>query len=285
MVNSMRLRDKVVVITGAGRGIGRAMACAHAAEGAKVAALARSQIELDSVVSEIRAANGTAMAVSVDLIDSAATDDAINLIAENLGPIDILINNAGRLHAIGPIWEVPADDWWCDVEVNLRTAANACHAVLPSMVARRVGRIINLIGAGTAGPLPSASAYGVAKTGILRLTESLAEAVVGNGISVLAMAPGLVRTAMTEYQLESAAGQKYMAGVADRFASGDFLPPERAATLSVEIASGRYDRLSGRALSARDNFDTLDKMVDEIVATNQRTLHLPGLGPTMKPTN
>ena len=99
------------------------------------------------------------------------------------------------------------------------------------------------------------------------------------------MAPGLVRTAMTEYQMSSEAGQKYLPGVSNRFEEGDDLPPEKAADLSVDIALGKFDALTGRAVSARDDLDTLAARLDEFVEADRRTLRLLGFGPTMKPTD
>ena len=280
-----RLAGKCVVITGGGRGIGRAMALANAAAGAHVVVVARTATEVEATAQAVRDEGGAATAVTLDVLDLRAVEAAFARIALEVGPIDILINNAGVFSAIGPIWEVDPDSWWRDVEVSVRGTFNTCRAVLPSMRARRSGRIINLIGGGTGGNFPMGSGYASAKSGIMRLTECVAATVRDDGITVMAMAPGLVRTAMTEWQLTSPEGRKYLGVVAQRFAEGDNLPPERAAELSVEIGAGRFDALTGRAVSAYDDFDAVAARMDEYVANDCRVLRMPGFGPTLKPLN
>ena len=224
----MRLKDKVVAVTGGGRGIGRAIALAHAAEGAKVAVLSRTESDLEETVGLIAGMASAGLAVPVDLVDYGQVESAVGTIARELGPVDVLINNAGNYVAIGPVWEVDPDEWWRDVEVNVRPTYNCCRVVLPSMIAHGGGRIINLIGGGTAGAFAYGSGYAVGKSGVMRLTECLAQEVSDSNVSVLAMAPGLVRTAMTDYQRTSDAGKKYLQAVIKRLEDRDELPPERA---------------------------------------------------------
>ena len=281
----MTLNGKTVLVTGAGRGIGRAISLAHGEAGAHVVAAARNRKELDNTTNAIRAAGGSADALVLDVLNREAVEAAIAALDAERGSLDVLINNHGAFAAIGPIWEVDPDDWWTDVEVGVRGTFNTCRAAVPGMRERRRGHIINLIGGGTAAAMPMGSGYSTAKTGVMRFTECLAETVRDAGITVIAMAPGLVRTAMTEYQMSSEAGQKYLPGVSNRFEEGDDLPPEKAADLSVDIALGKFDALTGRAVSARDDLDTLAARMDEFVEADRRTLRLPGFGPTMKPTD
>ena len=206
----MKLQDKVVVVTGGGRGIGRAIALAHAAEGAMVAVLSRTATELEETVGLINGLGSAGLAVPVDPVDYGQVERALATIARDLGAVDVLINNAGNYVAIGPVWEVDPEEWWRDVEVNVRPTYNCCRAVLPGMIARGGGRVINLIGGGTAGAFPYGSGYAVGKSGVMRLTECLAQEVADSNVAVLAMAPGLVRTAVTDYQSTSDAGKKYL---------------------------------------------------------------------------
>ncbi len=279
------LAGQRVLITGAGRGIGRAMALANAAAGAAVIVAARTSAEIEDTARLVETAGGTAKAIRIDVLDLAAVETAVAGIERDDGPIDAVINNHGVFGAIGPIWEVDPASWWTDVEVSVRGTFNMCRAVLPHMRERRRGRIVNLVGGGTAGALPMGSGYAAAKSGVARMTECIAATVADDGIVVIAMAPGLVRTAMTEWQLSSPEGKKYMAGIAKRFADGDDLPAERAGELTVAIASGRFDALSGRCVSAWDDFDKVEAAAGGIVARDRRVLRMPGLGPTMKPTD
>jgi len=278
-----KLDGTVTVVTGASRGIGRHMALAQAAAGAKVAVIARDETALKEVVAEIEATGGTATAVAADLTDLSRVQFAFDRIAAELGPVDTLINNASVFFAIGPFWEVDPDTWWTDIEVNLKSAYFCSRVVIPGMIERDSGRIISLIGGGTAAPLPVGSAYSISKSGTMRLNECTAALLDGTGVKSFAIAPGLVRTDMTDYQLTSEAGRKYMQAIAKRFEDGDFLPPTRAAALTVEIASGRFDALHGRAISATEDLDTVEADIEDTLARDRRVLRLIGFDPRMKP--
>ncbi|WP_421726076.1 SDR family oxidoreductase [Bauldia sp.] len=278
-----KLDGTVAVVTGGGTGIGRHISLALAAEGAQVAVVARRRQALEATVAEIATQSGTALAVPADLTDREATDTAFSEIAEALGPIDTLVNNAGAFSAIGPIWDVDPDVWWADVETNLRSTFHCARAVLPQMIARGSGHVINMIGGGTAAPLPAGSGYSASKTGVMRLTECIAATLDGTGVFCIAMAPGLVDTDMTRHQLSSDAGRKHMPGLAKRFAEGDFLPPTRAADLAVAIAKGHFNRLAGRAVSANERLADTSNAIPDIEDRDLRVLRLIGLGPTMKP--
>ena len=274
----MKLADQISVVTGAGRGIGREIALTHAREGAKVALLARTAGEIDKVAAEIAAAGGTARAYAVDIIDLAAVETVIAAIEKDLGPITVLTNNAASFGAIGPIWDVDAAVWWRDVETNVRGTFNCCRAVLTGMRARKRGRIINLTGGGTFSSFPNGSGYATSKSGILRFTESVNDTLAGSGVRLFAMDPGLVRTGMTQFQLESAAGQKYLPDIERLFERGINVPPTMAANLSVEIARGRFDKVAGRMLMAsRGDIDLSEAAVDEIVADDLRSLRVNGM--------
>lgn len=274
----MKLANEVSVVTGAGRGIGREIALTHAREGARVALLARTTSEIDKVAAEIAAAGGAARAYVVDIVDLAAVEKAFAAIEKDLGPIAVLVNNAAAFGAIGPIWDVDPDVWWRDVETNVRGTFNCCRAVLAGMRARGRGRIINLTGGGTFSSFPNGSGYATSKSGILRFTECVNDTLAGSGVLLFAMDPGLVRTSMTKYQLESEAGQKYLPDVETWFERGVNVPPTRAANLSVEIARGRFDKMAGRMfMAARGDIELTDAAVDAIVADDLRSLRVNGM--------
>jgi len=276
----MKLVDNVAVVTGAGRGIGRAIAEAQAEEGAKVALLSRTATEIEAVAATIVAKGGAARAYAVDIVDRAAVDQAFAAIERELGPISLLTNNAGAFFGIGPIWTVDPDAWWRDVETNVRGAFHCCRAALPGLIARRRGRIINLAGGGAATSFPNGSGYATSKAGLLRFTESVNDTLAGTGVLAFAMDPGLVRTAMTEHQLNSEAGRAYLDAIPKLFAAGVAVSPTLAARLSVEIGSGRFDKLAGRMLmAARGDLDLSEAAVDAIVAGDLRSLRVNGLPP------
>lgn len=278
MNQDKQLAGQVAVVTGAGRGIGRAIALEQAREGARVALLARSTGEIDAAVAEIAGAGGMARAYTLDITDTAATAAVFARIEDDLGPVTLLTNNAGAFAAIGPIWEVDPDAWWNDIETNIRGTFNCCRAVLAAMLQRRQGRIITMTGGGTGNSFPNGSGYGTSKAGLLRFTESVSDTLKGTGVTMIAMDPGLVRTAMTEYQLTSAAGQTYLSDIPRLFEAGIDVPPTFAARLSVAIGAGRFDRMAGRMLmAARGDLDLSAADVDDILARDLRSLRVNGM--------
>lgn len=130
------LDGTVSVVTGASRGIGREIAKAQAAAGAKVALIAHDAAALAALADEIAAGGGQARGFPVDLADRAGVEQAFAAVAAALGPVDTLISNAGVFAAIGPIWEVDPDLWWSDIEINLKATVHCARAVLPAMRAR-----------------------------------------------------------------------------------------------------------------------------------------------------
>ncbi len=276
----MKLDGQTAVVTGAGRGIGRAIAEAQAEAGAKVALLSRTAAEIEAVAAAIVAKRGVARAYCVDVVDRGAVEKTFAAIERQLGPVSLLTNNAGAFFGIGPIWMVDPDDWWRDVETNIRGSFHCCRAALPGMIARGRGRIVNLAGGGAATSFPNGSGYATSKAGLLRFTECLNDTLAGTGVLAFAMDPGLVRTAMTQYQLDSDAGRAYLDAIPKLFAANVNVPPTLAARLSVEIGSGRFDRLAGRMLmAARGDLDLDEAAIRAIVAADLRTLRVNGLPP------
>lgn len=268
------LQGQVAIVTGAGRGIGREIASHLAAAGARVALTARSTEQLETAAAEIRDAGGTALAVPADVTDQSAVAQLVEQVEAELGPVDLLVNNAGSFYAIGPLWEVDPDRWWTDVTINLRGPFLACRTVLPGMIQRGRGRIINLIGGGTGTPFAYGSGYGSSKAAVMRLTECLAEELrqAGSPVAVFALGPGLIRTTLTEYQLHSPEGKQWMPRIERMFDTGQDVPPTRAAALAVQLAGGRFDRLAGRAFSIGDDLEGLLARQEEIIRKDQKTL-------------
>lgn len=268
------LTDRTAVVTGAGRGIGRAISLAFAREGARVGLMARSHDELERVAEEIRAAGGTAVAIAGDVSDREAVERSFRQVEEALGPVDLLVNNAASFYAIGPVWEVDAERWWRDVTINVLGVFLCCRTALRSMVPRKVGRIVNLIGGGTGNPFAYGSGYASSKAAVMRLTECLHQELQEQGlpIAVFAMGPGLVRTTLTEFQLESPEGRQWMPRIERMFEEGKNVPPTRAADLAVALAGGRFDRLAGRSFGVGDDLEAILTREEEILRKDLKTL-------------
>jgi len=258
------LAGRVALVTGGGRGLGRAFAAALAAAGASVAVLARSADQLAGTVAALEAAGGRAAAYPADVTDPAAVARAVAAAERELGPVDVLVNNAGVGTPIGPAWQVDPDAWWRSLEVNLRGPFLCARAVLPGMVARRSGRIINVSSGAGAVAIPYMSAYVTGKAALTRFTEALAAEAREHGVRAFAIEPGTVRTAMAEEALGTEDGRRWMPWFKRIFDEGRDVAPAYAAELVVLLASGRADRLSGRFISRRDDVGALLARADEV---------------------
>src|SRR5271168_2250746 len=266
VTGSIDLRGQVAVVTGGGRGLGRAFAQALAGAGCSVAVAARSAAELAETVRLVERSGGHARAFTADVTDAVAVDNTFAEIEQLLGPVDLLVNNAGIAGPIGPFTQSGVGDWWRTIEVNLRGQILCAHRVLPGMIARRRGRIVNIASGGGATMLPYFSAYVTSKTALIRFSECLAAEVKLDGLAVFAMGPGTVRTAMAEYSLKSPEGRTWLPWFRQIFDEGRDLPPERPAALLLALASGRADRLSGCFFQPRDDLDAIIAAAETVQA-------------------
>ena len=268
------LRNQVAIVTGAGRGLGRAIARALAQAGAAVGVAARSEAQAAETVGAIGQAGGVALAVIADVSDAASVERAARQVEGALGPVDLLVNNAAIMGPLGPMWDAGADDWWRSFEVNLRGPYLCSRALLPGMIARRRGRIINLSTSAATVAVAHMGAYVVAKTALIRFTENLAAELLSSGVSVFAIDPGTVRTAMSQHLLESEAGKKWLPWFRKLFDKGRDVPAEKAAQLVVQLASGSADALSGRFLGVADDLTKLLKRLEEVQRSGLYTLRV-----------
>jgi len=255
----IRLDGEVAVVTGGGRGIGRAIARSLGQAGASVAVVARTPNDVEATAAMLAEGGGEALGVRADVTDRASVDRAMGRVERSFGPVTILVNCAGTCGAIGPLWEIEPADWRRDVDASLFGTFLCARAVLPAMVARRRGRIINVSSYAAIRPTPHIAAYGSAKAALVHLTNTLAAETAPFGVSVFAVTPGRVRTAMTEYMVGVQTGKEWSV-----VPTGEWLPAERAGALAVVLSSGRADALSGRFVHVLDDVEELVRRADEI---------------------
>jgi NAD(P)-dependent dehydrogenase (short-subunit alcohol dehydrogenase family) len=273
------LTGTVVLISGGGRGLGRLLVRTLASAGASVALLARSGGELAETVAEIERAGGIAAAATADVTDQAATAAAVAELRERLGPVDVLINNAGVHGPLGLMWDADPADWWRTFEINLFGAYALTRIVLPDMIAAGHGRILNITSNAGVYRWPLMSAYATSKAAVVKLTENLAAETRRHGVPVLSVDPGLLPIGLTEPVLNStpdpdSAEARITAWTRDRIASGHGADPDQAAHLILQLARGRGDRLSGRHLTVADDLDIMLARLDQIQREDLHVLRL-----------
>lgn len=240
----------VALVTGASSGIGRHLVEGLAARGMAVAGLARGQDRLRTAMDEVAAATGgRTLAVAADVTDRASVEEAVGVVREQLGPIALLVNNAGLIDEFEvPVWEADPDQWWDVVTSHVRGALLTVRTVVPWMVLRNSGRIVNIASGMSTRANPDYSAYSVAKTGLMRLTESLAAGLEGSDVRAFDVAPGVVDTPMTR-------AMPMWEGFTD------WTPPEKVVELIAAIAAGELDQWSGRFVRAgKDELEVLRAM-------------------------
>ena len=255
------VKGKSVLITGAGRGIGKRLAMGFAAEGARVGLLARSQAELDLAKLEIEQAGGQAMRLRADVRDPEELAHAVDRLRSNFGGLDILIAAAGVQGPVGLFLTAKAKDWNETVEINLIGVANACRAVLPPMIEKRSGKIIMISGGGAASARPFFTAYASAKTGVVRFAENLAVEVSDHNVQVNCISPGHVYTHMTDEILhagEERAGRKEIEEAEQTRITGGVLP-EKQLQLAMFLASDRSNHISGKLIHVNDDWKRFEQ--------------------------
>jgi NAD(P)-dependent dehydrogenase (short-subunit alcohol dehydrogenase family) len=247
-MTSRALEGRNALITGAGRGIGAAIAMAFAAEGARLTISSRNREELEAVAKACRADGARC---SVHVADVSERKPVQNLV-QSAGDVDVLVNCAGVYGPIGLLTDNDLDEWERGLRVNLLGTLYACREVIPGMVARGRGSIINLSGGGATAPLPNFSLYAVSKAGVARLTDTLAAELAGTGVRVNAIAPGLVDTKLQNDVLDAGerAGPLFSRIRKARESGSGTTPVEVPAQLAVFLASDASDGLTGKLISA-----------------------------------
>jgi NAD(P)-dependent dehydrogenase (short-subunit alcohol dehydrogenase family) len=275
---SRPLADRVGIVTGAGRGIGRAVSLALARAGASVVLAARTAAQLEQVQAEAARHGGTAISVRTDVTDPASVQRLVDRTFDRFGRVDVLVNNAGSNDggpdgAVGELWNVNPDAWWRDVEVNLRGTFLCSRAVLAHMVTAGRGHIVNVVSTAAAIPWPYDSAYACSKAAVIRLTDSLAEEVRAHGVGVFALSPGSVDTALRAGAVDSPAGRRWLTRVSP---NPQWVAADRPAEMVLELVSGRADGLSGRLVSVEWDLAELAERAAEIGERDLLQLRLMG---------
>jgi NAD(P)-dependent dehydrogenase (short-subunit alcohol dehydrogenase family) len=239
------LSGQVALITGASSGIGLHLVRGLAERGMAVAGMARSADRLTEGMAEIAQDTGArTLAAPADVTDRASVEAAVARVTAELGNVDLLVNNAGILDAAEvPLWEADPDQWWDVVASHVQGAFLLCRTVVPWMLLRNSGRIVNIASGQSVRVNPVYSAYGVAKTGLVRITEALDASLEGSDVTTFDLSPGVVDTPMTR-SMSMWEGKT------------DWTPPEKVVEFVAAIAAGELDQWSGRLL--RVGTDDLD---------------------------
>ena len=250
----MKLQDKVALVTGAGRGIGRAVALAFAREGADVAVTARTTAEIEQVAAEVTALGRCAAALTVDLSERAQATALPERVASHFPAVDILVNNAGIGSNASPHRVVDYDDdfWDLSLAINLTAPFLLTKALVPGMIERGWGRVINMASVAGKRGLLAAGAYTATKHGLIGLTRTAALETAGTGVTVNAICPGATRTVMMLRRLKVDAelrGEPVDTVEANINPMGRLLDPREIAELAVYLASEDARGMTGQALN------------------------------------
>lgn len=268
------MKGKVAIITGGARGIGKAIATAFVQNGVKVTVVSRTTTEVKETADQLTDEGFNVIGVAADI---SVSDGAEKVVSETLNAfagVDILVNCAGIQTPIDLFKDVSIDDWITNIRINLVGTAICCKAVLPIMMDRHRGKIINFSGGGATSARPRFTAYACSKAAVVRFTETLAMEVKDYGIDVNAIAPGPVNTRMLREIAEAGdkAGKEELSKAKKVIAQGG-TPPERAGELAVFLASEASNGITGRLISAVwDGWKDFDARIAQITDSSLYTL-------------
>ena len=250
------LEGRTALVTGGGRGLGRAIALHLARAGAGIAVVARTRSQLDESAAMIESEGGRALAIVADVTERSEVEAGVAETERELGPISILVNNAGLARPYGPVGHVDPDDWWRSHAIHVRGTLLFMSAVLPGMRARRAGRIINIASKGGIVVAPNLSSYCVAKATVIRLTEHVDAEAKADGVRAFVVQPGTIATDMGRESLSNPEARRWvpflvsdLERVIDRDPTDDLA---RLGAQIVSLAAGHHDKLAGSYLDLEE---------------------------------
>lgn len=275
MIKDTLLENQVAIITGAGRGIGRATALAFANAGASVVLAARSEAEITSVSDEIKENGGKALAIPIDVSDVVQVDHLLVLTLRAFGKIDILVNNAAVVHPVGKVWETSPKAWKNLININVVGPYLCARSVLPHMLERGTGHIVNISSGAADLNLEGASAYTASKAAVERFSGTLAAEVAHTNVVVTVFRPGIVDTAM-QTELRNIPAQQFpKVGLWQEWhETGQLRPGTEPAQAILWLSSHFAKGSNGKLFSIND--DTFRQQLtqdlgEDIFAGQQRT--------------
>src|SRR5579872_5509773 len=255
------LKDVTVLVTGAGRGLGKRLAIGFAQAGARVGLLARSKAELDLANLEIEHGGGNSLRIRADVTDFEQLCAAVDRMRVHYGGVHVLVCAAASQGPIGPFAEVNPRAWAETVNTNLLGVVNACRAVLPHMIERRSGKIIVLAGSGATMSRPNFTAYAASKAAVVRFAECLADEVRDHNVQVNGIMPGAAHSQMTDEILhagEERAGAREIEEAEQVSLTGG-VSPEKQTQLALFLASERSNHISGKLIHVNDDWKRFEK--------------------------
>jgi NAD(P)-dependent dehydrogenase (short-subunit alcohol dehydrogenase family) len=263
---STELQGQVAIVTGSGRGFGRAIAEGLAAAGAAVVVSSRTQSEIDEVIKSIEGAGGTALGQSADVTKLTDIQGLRSAAEEKFGPVSLAVHNAGVPWPFGPTWLVDPARWWSAQQVHVLGAMHVINTFVPPMVERHSGRVVVISSAGGTRVAPYLSGYGVAKNTQIRLIEFLGhEGHDAGGVSAFAVHPGDELTGISDLTMNDPDAQRWLPWFVEhlhgKIGEDSAAGFKACADLVVKLGTGRYDRLSGQYLTP---FEDLDAKPDSV---------------------
>jgi NAD(P)-dependent dehydrogenase (short-subunit alcohol dehydrogenase family) len=244
----MLLKGKTAIVTGGGRGIGRAIARKLAGEGAAVLVASRSSKEIDAVAAEIQQAGGRAKAVAADVSKLAECEKIVRATREAFGAIDILVNNAGILGPVAPAEGITPQQWDDVIAINLTSVFLMSRLVVPEMYERGSGAILNVSSIAAKAALPMNSAYAASKAGVSGLTRTMAAEGARKGVRVNAISPGPVGDTDMWQELAAHLGPM-SAHVVDRILQGRLQTTDEIAAAALFLVSDHASVITGQILN------------------------------------
>ena len=273
------LKNQVCVIAGSSSGIGKEIALQFSRSGAIVICTARRKENLEELTEQITAEGGTSIALPCDFKDPESVESLATYVKDTYGRIDVWVNGVGVNNAMGITWDLSYDEWFSDVDGNLRTCYIGTKCAINAMKDQGFGRIINMSGGGVVRPEIYNSAYACSKTALVRFTECIALELQKENIpiKIFAFNPGLVRTERTIDLVNLEATKKFMPGIIDKIKNDDATPIHIPAQFIVFIATGAVDKLEGCLILTEMDQEYLVAHADEIVANKSYKINVRDL--------